>query len=282
MSQLRALWFLTAALLVGALAVTLAASPAAVAAAEPGAEATWSGNEQPTAAGAAWPVGLGNIGDIQFWAPDRGMLITEGHPPTLPAGLWSYNGTGWHEYATECGASENEPDNGGRIAWASPDEFWTVSNGRKGQANESAGGLGEREPPLEDNTLCHFVAGQIAGSYAHPAFQVNSYQPMHAAACLGANDCWFGGDPLEEPLLGAFHLHWNGSRWKSNPRMAKATRSRTCSRWKAASMRACFSHAPIAGRAATPSVIHRIAPEGAAADFRSRRRDLRRIAGNAL
>ncbi len=31
------------------------------------------------------PIGLGRIGDIEFWAPNRGLLITAGNPPTIPA-----------------------------------------------------------------------------------------------------------------------------------------------------------------------------------------------------
>ena len=84
------------------------------------------------------PVGLGRIGDIEFWAPNRGLLITAGNPPTIPPGVWVYNGVSWRELTGPgpsasgtpegvCGASE------GRIAWAGPDEFWTISNGRPGQ-----------------------------------------------------------------------------------------------------------------------------------------------------
>ena len=93
-------------------------------------EPTWSGTEQPVPAGSSWPIGLGRIGDIEFEAPNRGLLITEGSPPTVPAGLWAYNGREWHPYATVCGASQVAPDNGGRIAWAGPAEFWTISDGR--------------------------------------------------------------------------------------------------------------------------------------------------------
>jgi hypothetical protein len=180
-------------------------------------EPTWSGLEQPVPAGSSWPVGLGNVGDVEFWAPNRGLLITQGHSPTIPAGLWAYNGAEWHEYASVCGASKRNRETGGRIAWAGPSEFWTVSDGRKGQANESGGTSKEREPPLEDNTLCHFAGGQVVGSYAHLAFQPDSYQAMHAAACLGPADCWFGGDPLEEPQIGAFQLQWNGAGLEEEP-----------------------------------------------------------------
>jgi hypothetical protein len=152
------------------------------------------------------PVGLGKIGDIEFFSPNRGLLITAGNPPTIPPGLWAYNGQGWHELATVCGASD------GRIVWAGPDEFWTISDGRPGQASSETLGA----PPLADNTLCRFQGqaserGEVAASYATLAFRTDSYQAMHAGACLSASDCWFGGDPLPEGQVGAFHLHWDGS-----------------------------------------------------------------------
>ena len=78
------------------------------------------------------PIGLGAVGDIEFWAPNRGVLITKGNPPTVPPGIWAYNGVEWHELATVCGASE------GKIAWAGPEEFWTVSDGRAGQSTGCA------------------------------------------------------------------------------------------------------------------------------------------------
>jgi len=183
-------------------------------AAKASAEASWR-LEQPApppappgVQGSSIPVGLGRIGDVEFWAPNRGLLITAGNPPTIPPGMWAYNGVEWHELATVCGASD------GRIAWAGPDEFWTISDGRAGQVGESEGG---ESPPLEDNTLCRFSGGQVVASYAHPAFQSDSYQAMHAAGCLSASDCWFGGDQLPEPQFGSFHLHWNGSSLEPEP-----------------------------------------------------------------
>jgi hypothetical protein len=155
------------------------------------------------------PIGLGDVGDIQFWAPNRGLLITPGNGSTVPAGLWAYNGQRWHELATVCGATD------GRIGWAGPEEFWTISDGRPGQAADPKTG---RPAPLEDNTLCHFAHGEVAGSYASPAFQANSYQPMHALGCLSPSDCWFAGDPLPSPQEGeAFHLHWNGGALSAEP-----------------------------------------------------------------
>jgi hypothetical protein len=148
------------------------------------------------------PVGLGKVGDIAFWSPNLGALITAGNPETILPGVWLYDGTGWHELSTECGGSE------GRIAWAGPNEFWTISNGRPGQADVNG-----NPPPLENNTLCRFADGKILESFAAPAFEADSYQQMRAAACLSPTDCWFGGLPLprESAEIGAFQLHWNGT-----------------------------------------------------------------------
>jgi hypothetical protein len=174
--------------------------------------------------GSETPVGLGRVSDIEFSAPNRGLLITAGNGSTVPAGIWDYNGEGWHELASQCGATD------GRIAWvgpastqlasqSTPEEFWTISDGRPGQA---ANGL-EELPPLADNTLCHFAPDkegnelEVVGSYASLAFQASSYQPMQAAACASSSDCWFAGAPLPEPLPGAFQLHWSGSSLEAEP-----------------------------------------------------------------
>ncbi len=201
------------ALALAVLALALAVRAAPVSAQEPPeAPATWQLAQPPPPSSPSGvtsqaPIGLGRIGDIEFWAPNRGLLITEGSPPTIPAGLWAYNGREWHELATVCGATD------GRIAWAGPEEFWTISDGRPGQVQA---GTGVR-PPLQDNTLCRFAGGQVVASYAHPAFEADSYQAMHAAGCITPTDCWFGGDPLPEPQIGAFQLHWNGSSLEAEP-----------------------------------------------------------------
>lgn len=196
-----------------ALALALAASAPAEELADEGG-ASWR-LEQPSpppppagVTGSTTPIGLGAVGDVEFWAPNRGLLITAGNAPTIASGLWAYNGQRWHQLSNVCGATD------GRIAWAGSGEFWTVSDGRPGQAN---GPLGE-SPPLADNTLCHFANGQVIKSYAHPAFEADSYRPMHAAGCITASDCWFAGDSLPEPLpVGAFHLHWNGASPVAEP-----------------------------------------------------------------
>jgi hypothetical protein len=213
-------------ILLAALALTAAALLATPAArAEPFANdggAEWR-LEQPEAPVAppgverpSWLVGLGHVGDIEFDSPNRGALITAGNGSTVPAGVWLYNGVHWRELSTVCGATD------GRIAWAGPDEFWTVSDGRPGQAPDSNGNL----PNLHDVTLCHFAAvkheGQperfeVVGSYATLAFQSTSYLPMHGAVCRAPNDCWFGGDPLRPPGEGAFQLHWDGASMTEVP-----------------------------------------------------------------
>lgn len=211
------------ALLLVAIVAVVCALVAAPAPAFAGA-ATWSGFEQPIPSGSSWPVSLGKVGDIEFWQSpgeaaqaNRGLLITAGEPPTVQPGLWAYNGVGWHELTHSegdegvCGATD------GRIAWAGPGEFWTVSDGRAGEANEVTGSGLEHEVSHEDNTLCHFAHGEVVASYAHPADQPDSYQAMRAAACLSPTDCWFGGNPLEAPQIGAFHLHWNGSSVENEP-----------------------------------------------------------------
>ncbi len=144
---------------------------------------------------------LGPVGDIEFWTPNRGLLITAGSPGGTPVkmGVYAYNGVDWHQLSTECGGTD------GRIAWAGPEEFWTIADQRAGQvlANGSSAALA-------DVSLCHFQNGQVVGSYAMPLGTPTSYLPMDAAACLSSSECWFAGNLGEYPNSGSFHLHWNG------------------------------------------------------------------------
>jgi hypothetical protein len=153
----------------------------------------------PTPSGASpspYPVPLGYVGDIEFWQPNRGLLITAGSG-VVPEGLYAYNGRDWHELSTVCGGTD------GRIAWAGPDEFWTIADQRPGQVLPSGG-----TTALQDVSLCHFQNGVVVGSYALPLDQPDSYQPMNAASCSSPKNCWFGGH-LDSS--GAFHLYWNGT-----------------------------------------------------------------------
>jgi hypothetical protein len=159
------------------------------------------------------PVALGHVGEISFWAPNRGLLIEEGSPGTkkcttssdtavVPCGLYAYNGEGWHLLSKVCGAED------GRIAWAGPDEFWTISDQRPGQ------NTGIESEQTHDVSLCRFQDGEVKNSFATPLGLPDSYRQMHAAGCLSEGEkpsqknCWFGGELGVSPNTGAFHLHW--------------------------------------------------------------------------
>jgi hypothetical protein len=147
---------------------------------------------------AVYPVPLGTVGQISFWAPNRGLLITGGTAPSgsVAPGLYAYDGVSWHQLSTVCGGAR------GRIAWAGPDEFWTIADQRAGQIKATQQGT------LSSLSLCHFLNGEVVGSYAMPLEKADSYLEMDAAGCLGPADCWFAG---KDGNGGSFHLHWNGS-----------------------------------------------------------------------
>jgi hypothetical protein len=165
-------------------------------------------SEQPVAPGVGVPTTIGEIGDIEFWAPNRGMLITAGNEGS-PAGLFAYDGAGWYRYSTVCGGHE------GRIAYAGPNDFWTISDQQAGQETGGA--------PPQRISLCHFVNAAVVASYAEPLGVAGSYLPMDAAACASPGDCWFGGERLPGTVnVGAFHLHWDGSAMTPIPSLTEA------------------------------------------------------------
>jgi hypothetical protein len=185
------------------------AALAALTAGVANAEGWHSGQPSPPPAtegkGVQAPIPLGHIGDIEFWAPNRGLLITAGND-AIPAGLYYYNGVSWRELSTVCGGTD------GRIAWAGPDDFWTISDQPTGQQ------IGSVAASPADRSLCHFQNGSVVASYAEPIGVAESYEPMDAAACSGPSDCWFGGERLPAgPNSGAFHLRWNGSTVSAVP-----------------------------------------------------------------
>ncbi|MDO8188662.1 hypothetical protein Q5424_17190 [Conexibacter sp. JD483] len=174
------------------------------------ADATWQ-LEQPAAppppagvAPAPFPVPLGPVGDVDFVAPNRGVLTTAGNGP-VPRGLYAYDGVAWHLLATVCGGED------GRIAWSGPNEFWAVADQRAAQQSDLA-------LRFNDRSLCRIAGGRVVASYATPQGQPGSYMPMDAATCATADDCWFAGGLLQSPPpFGAFHLHWDGQRLTSVP-----------------------------------------------------------------
>jgi hypothetical protein len=160
------------------------------------AQASWRLEQPPPPVGAAFKVPLGRPDDMEFYAPNEGLLSVEGNA-TIPAGLFFWNGRDWHQLSTVCGGAGEAS----RIAWAGPDDFWVITEPSEPRAGA---GLG----------LCHFEDGVVVGSYSTAFQSPDPFRPMDAAACDGPNDCWFAGIGSEDPTgqrIGAFHLHWNGT-----------------------------------------------------------------------
>jgi len=256
---------LLAALLGVLVATTLLSTPAAAAS-----EPTWrfepaeAPPPPPGGSPASFPLPLGKVGDIEFWAPNRGLLITSGTGPNcaestiengdVPCGLYAYNGVRWHLLSTVCGGSS------GRIAWAGPDEFWTISDQRRGQVGQAL--------KYEDVSLCHFLDGQVVGSYALPLGQPDSYQPMDAAGCLSPEDCWFGGGLGTPPNSGsAFHLHWDGQ----NMSVFYETESHAVNAMTLANQSTLLESVAVANESnGQPSAaLHQIEPPGLGVTFES-------------
>lgn len=160
----------------------------------------------PANEGQAAPFGVpvGAVGEISFWASNRGVLVmggTESAGGPVPAGVYAYDGRSWHQLSTVCGSAE------GRVVWAGPDEFWTISDQRAGQLVEGSG----KQVEAPAVSLCRFANGAVVSSYAVPLEEPESWVHMNGGACYDPDDCWFGGGDGRLPHIGAFHLHWNGS-----------------------------------------------------------------------
>jgi hypothetical protein len=159
-------------------------------------EATWRLEQPAPPAGARFKVPLGTPDDMEFLAPNEGLLSIEGNS-VISQGLLFWNGRSWRQLATVCGGGGETS----RIAWASPDEFWTIT-----EPSEPRVGAGL--------ALCHFKDGVVVGSYSTAIQSPDPFRPMDAAACNGPEDCWFAGVGSEDPSgqrVGAFHLHWDGA-----------------------------------------------------------------------
>ncbi len=172
---------------------------AALASAAPGiarGEATWRLEQPAPPAGAAYKVPLGVPDDMEFYAPNEGLMSVQGNA-VVPTGLLFWNGRSWHQLSTVCGGSGEVS----RIAWASAEEFWVITEPSEPRVGS---GLG----------LCRFEDGVVVGSYSTPYQSPEPFRPMDAAACSGPDDCWFAGIGSEDPSgqhIGAFHLHWDGT-----------------------------------------------------------------------
>jgi hypothetical protein len=173
-----------------------AASLLLVPAAAQAGTASWRLEQPAPPAGVPFKVPLGRPDDMEFYAPNEGLLSVEGNA-VVPAGLFFWNGRDWHQLATVCGGAGEVS----RIAWAGPDEFWVITEPSEPR---SGAGLG----------LCHFKDGVVVGSYSTAFQSPDPFRPMDAAACDGPDDCWFAGIGSEDPSgqrIGAFHLHWDGA-----------------------------------------------------------------------
>ena len=189
----------TGTLLVGVAVAAALASVGATAAAR--ADATWRLEQPAPPAGATFKVPLGTPDDMEFYAPNEGLLSVEGNA-VVPDGLFFWNGRVWSQLSTVCGGSGEAS----RIAWAGPDEFWVITEPSEPRVGS---GLG----------LCHFKDGVVVGSYSTPLQSPDPFRPMDAAACEGPDDCWFAGIGSEDPAgqrIGAFHLHWDGTNLTSS------------------------------------------------------------------
>jgi hypothetical protein len=181
--------------------VLIAAAIASVGTASAHAEASWRLEQPAPPSGAAFKVPLGTPDDMEFYAPNEGLLSVEGNAVVAP-GLLFWNGRDWHQLSTVCGGAGEAS----RIAWAGPDEFWTITEPSEPRVGA---GLG----------LCHFKDGVVVGSYSTPVQSPDPFRPMDAAACDGPDDCWFAGIGSEDPSgqrVGAFHLHWDGTNLTSS------------------------------------------------------------------
>jgi hypothetical protein len=188
-----------AALVVSALLASVAVSAAA----------EWR-SEQPVGEG-GFQTRLGEVGDIECRSGEanRCVLITAGNGGVAP-GIFAFDGSGWYRYSTVCGGHE------GSIAWAGPDEFWTISDQQRGQEVEGAAFL------RFAISLCHFKGGRVVASYGEPLGVQGAYLHMNAAACSGPSDCWFAGARLPGSVnQGAFHLHWDGSSLRPAPSLSE-------------------------------------------------------------
>lgn len=162
------------------------------------------------------PPPLGQPTALSCWSANACILLTLGNAP-FPNGVFAFAGdttteaSGWKQYATVCGQGTSLSGYG-RVAWAGPNEFWTLTS---------------PSSPFDDSTfagrgLCRFAGGQVVGSYSTARRQVDTssdpYRPMNAAACRSSSECWFGGIAAARPdgtSPGTFHLRWDGSNLKS-------------------------------------------------------------------
>ena len=185
--------------MLAALAVTATAASAA----------EWR-SEQPVAAGIGVPTTLGEIGDVEFWAPNRGMLITAGNEG-VPAGPLRLR----RQRLVPLLDRLRRPRRADRLGRA----------GRLLDDLRPAGRPGNRRKAAAPHiSLCHFVNG---GRWSPPTRSrsgvAGSYLPMDARRLRRARAT--AGSPANgcpaTTNVGAFHLHWDGAALTAVPSLTE-------------------------------------------------------------
>ena len=123
---------------------------------------SWQLDQPAPPAGAAFKVPLGTPDDMEFYAPNEGLLSVQGNAVVAP-GLFFWNGRNWHQLSTVCGGSGEAS----RIAWAGPDEFWVITEPSEPR---SGAGLG----------LCHFQGRRRRRLLLH---RLSVARPLQADGC---------------------------------------------------------------------------------------------------
>ncbi|MBJ7457956.1 MAG: hypothetical protein JHD02_02080 [Thermoleophilaceae bacterium] len=187
---------------------------ASVAASTAAAASSWRAYPLPRTSAFEQP--LGQPTSLSCWSANACVLLTIDNS-YFTNGVFAFTGdtttavSGWKQYATVCGQGDASAGIG-RVAWAGPNEFWTLTTPSSPWNTSGYAGRG----------LCRFSGGQIVGSYSTVRGQIDTssdpYQPMEAAACKSASECWFGGIAAALPdgtSPGTFHLRWDGSNLRS-------------------------------------------------------------------
>ena len=241
-------------------ATLLSALMAAVSAGGASAEPTWQLEQPPPPPGSSFAVPLGKPGDLQFLAPNHGLLAVSGNA-TVPAGLYFYDGAGWRQLSTVCGG----PGRTTRIAIAEPARVLDH------HGSEQAARARPRAPRSATSATARWSPPTARRSQSPDPFR-----EVTAAACTGPSNCWFGGVGAEDATgerRGAFHLHWDGSGARRPSTRRRGGACPTSRRTSATPCtRRCGSASRPADRSGHLDLVR--ARAGAAPDPQDRRREL--------
>ncbi|MFA9272414.1 MAG: hypothetical protein ACEQSX_16995 [Baekduiaceae bacterium] len=177
------------------IALTVAALLGAGATPAAAGQVAWRSAQPAPPPGAPFSGTVGEPADLQFFAPNFGLMMVAQVSPVgaFGNGLLVFDGREWRRLSTVCGSA------GGRIAIAGPREWWTATAER----------LKPGGPP---DTLCHFRDGAVVASYAVPATDPdNAYPAISGAACTSPSDCWFAGAITSRPSISSLFVRWDGA-----------------------------------------------------------------------